>query len=141
MPFNTNIILKPHSCQDPNTILSTFKSEICRAHRLCTAPSQTQKVIDFDLSVFQDKSHSCNHLEAFRRKYVPPPLGGASSIATSSSNSSQTARSVETQIAEHKKATDKGKWSHSGITQHCHPGLPIQCEMYPIKKDVIKSNR
>jgi hypothetical protein len=35
----------------------------------------------------------------------------------------QTARSIEIQMEEHKKAAEKGKWSHSGITQHkeqCH---------------------
>jgi hypothetical protein len=71
-PSNTNVILKRHSCQDPNTITSTFKSEICRAHRICTTPAQTKKEIDFTLEVFQDNGHKCSHLEAIRSKYVPP---------------------------------------------------------------------
>jgi hypothetical protein len=35
-PSNTNTIMEPHSCQPPNTITSTFNSEICCATRLCT---------------------------------------------------------------------------------------------------------
>jgi hypothetical protein len=38
----------------------------------------------------------------------------------------QTAGLIETRMAEHRKAAEKGNWSHSGITQHkehCH--LPV----------------
>ena len=37
-PSNTNICLKPQSCQDPKTALASFKGELCRCHRLCTTP-------------------------------------------------------------------------------------------------------
>jgi hypothetical protein len=41
----------------------------------------------------------------------------------------QTSRSIETCMGEHKRAAEKQKWTHSGITQHketCH--LPVDWE-------------
>ena len=37
-PSNTNVTVKPQSCQHPNTVFGLFKSEICRAYRLCSSP-------------------------------------------------------------------------------------------------------
>jgi hypothetical protein len=72
-PSNTNVIIKPHSCQHPNTILSTFKSELCRAHRLCSSTIQTKEEIDLTLNVFQDNGHNRNCLKDIVKHYIPPP--------------------------------------------------------------------
>jgi hypothetical protein len=51
-PPITNLIIQPQSCQDPNTVLSSFKSEICREHNICTSPLPTQNEINFTSDVF-----------------------------------------------------------------------------------------
>ena len=39
---NTNISIKPQSCQDPNVAMATFKGELCRCYRLCSTPENTK---------------------------------------------------------------------------------------------------
>ena len=56
---NTNITIKPQSCQNPLTVIATFKGELCRAHKLCSTAEQTQKEIDFLLDLYED-NHKCN---------------------------------------------------------------------------------
>jgi hypothetical protein len=55
-PSNTNIIIKPQSCQNPSIAIS-FKRELCRAHRFCTSPTQAKKEVTFTLDVFDDNGH------------------------------------------------------------------------------------
>ena len=50
-PSNTNISIKPNSCQEPKTSLASFKGELCRCHRLCSSPEQIQKEINFTLDL------------------------------------------------------------------------------------------
>jgi hypothetical protein len=96
-PSNTNIIIQPTSCQDPNIITSTFKSKLCRAHRLCTSPTQTKKEIKFTLDVFEDNGHSCQKLAFIAKKYTPPPCGPKHASSSSSSSLTQPNRPQLTQ--------------------------------------------
>ena len=57
-PSNTNIGLKPQSCQDPKTIVASFKGELCRCHRLCSSPDQIKKEIEFTLDLYENNGHN-----------------------------------------------------------------------------------
>ena len=39
-PSNTNVIIKPNSCHDPNIHAATLKGEIARATRICSSPGK-----------------------------------------------------------------------------------------------------
>ena len=69
---NTNITIKPQSCQNPLTVIATFKGELCRAHKLCSTPEQTQKEIDFLLNLYEDNGHDRAKLAAIASEYSPP---------------------------------------------------------------------
>ena len=69
---NTNITIKPQSCQNPLTIIATFKGELCRAHKLCSSPDQTQKQINFLLDLFEDNGYDRAKLTAIAAEYKPP---------------------------------------------------------------------
>ena len=69
---NTNITIKPQSCQNPLTIIATFKGELCRAHKLCSSPDQTQKEITFLLDLYEDNGHDRAKLAAIAAEYKPP---------------------------------------------------------------------
>ena len=71
-PSNTNLTMKPNSCQHPNTAIATFKGEICRAYRLCTSEEQARKEIEFTINLFEDNGHSRKTLEDIARTYTPP---------------------------------------------------------------------
>ena len=71
-PSNTNIGLKPQSCQAPKTAVAAFKGELCRCHRLCSDPSQVKKEIDFVLNLFEDNGHNRAKLKQIADTYVPP---------------------------------------------------------------------
>ena len=59
-----------------------------------------------------------------KNKSRPPPdkSKGIYKFACSCSEKAiyvgETHRSIDTRAAEHKKAVEKGKWTHSGLTQH-----------------------
>ena len=72
-PSNTNIGLKPQSCQDPKVVAATFKGELCRCHRLCTSLEQTKKEIDFTLNLFEDNGHNRAQLQKIADAYTPQP--------------------------------------------------------------------
>ena len=44
-PTNTNLIIKPQSCQPPETTTATFKGELCRAYRFSSTPEILQAEI------------------------------------------------------------------------------------------------
>ena len=71
---NTNITIKPQSCQNPLTVIATFKGELCRAHKLCSSPDQTQKEISFLLDLYEDNGHDRAKLAAIARDYKPPSI-------------------------------------------------------------------
>ena len=74
-PSNTNLTIKPQSCQHPNTVTATFKSEICRAYRLCSTDEQVKKEIDFVTNMFEDNGHNRKNLDKIAKDYTPPSLG------------------------------------------------------------------
>ena len=53
-PSNTNVTIKPQSCQHPDTVTGIFKSELCRAYRLCSSPTQAQEEIKYCINLFSD---------------------------------------------------------------------------------------
>ena len=71
-PSNTNITIKPNSCQHPNTAIATFKSELCRAYRICSSESLLQKEIKFIIELFVDNGHDRSLLEKVAFSYKPP---------------------------------------------------------------------
>ena len=71
-PSNTNIGIKPHSCQDPKITISAFKGELCRIHRLCSTPEETKKQIDFVLDLYEDNGHNRAKLSEIANTYTPP---------------------------------------------------------------------
>ena len=72
-PSNTNLCIKPQSCQAPNVALASFKSELCRAHRLCTSTEQIQKEINFTLDLYEDNGHKRETFQHIAETYAPPP--------------------------------------------------------------------
>lgn len=80
-PSNTNIIIKPQSCQPPQIAISSFKGELCRAHRLCSTPALLKGEIHNVLNIFEDNGHHRQSLTAIAECYSPP--GDTSSPASS----------------------------------------------------------
>ena len=73
-PSNTNITIKPSSCQQPSTSIATFKAELCRAHRICSTPELLKNEINFIINLFEDNGHERTELEEIASTYQPPPL-------------------------------------------------------------------
>ena len=71
-PSNTNIGIKPQSCQDPKIVIASFKGELCRCFRLCTSPEQTKKEIQFTLDLYEDNGNDRKKLQAIADAYDPP---------------------------------------------------------------------
>ena len=72
-PSNTNISIKPDSCQEPKTTIASFKGELCRCHRLCSSPEQVKKEVEFTLDLYEDNGHDRNKLKQIADNYQPPP--------------------------------------------------------------------
>ena len=62
-PSNTNICIKPQSCQNPQTAMASFKGDLCRCYRLCTSMEQTKKEIEFTINLYRDNGHDRQKLE------------------------------------------------------------------------------
>ena len=60
------------SCQNPQTMIATFKGKLCRAHQLCSSPDQTQKEINFLLDLYEDNGYDRAKLTAIAAEYKPP---------------------------------------------------------------------
>ena len=71
-PSNTNIGLKPQSCQDPKTVVASFKGELCRCFRLCTSLEQTKKEIQLTLDLYEDNGHDRRKLQRIADEFEPP---------------------------------------------------------------------
>ena len=71
-PSNTNLTIKPNSCQHPSTAIATFKSELCRAYRLCSSETQVKEEIRFVTDLFVDNGHERKKLEQVAATYKPP---------------------------------------------------------------------
>ena len=82
-PSNTNITIKPASCQHPRTAISTFKAELCRAHRICSSPMLLEKEKEFVINLFADNGHEKSKLREIANTYKP------ATVVTSRENKSQ----------------------------------------------------
>ena len=71
-PSNTNVGLKPQSCQDPKTAIAAFKGELCRCHRLCSTTEQRKNAIKFAIQMFVDNGHDRLTLQNVANTYTPP---------------------------------------------------------------------
>jgi hypothetical protein len=85
-PSNTNVILKPQSCNDPRIFTASFKGELCHASRLCTSPSQTKKEDGFILDVYEDNGHNQESLQTIADTYIPPTPGSKNKNTVNSTN-------------------------------------------------------
>ena len=70
-PSNTNVTIKPHSCQHPDTYKGIFKAELCRAYRLCSSAEKTQKEIRYVTDLFEDNGFNRKELEKIADEYKP----------------------------------------------------------------------
>ena len=73
-PSDTNLVMRPKSCQNPDTVISTFKGFLCRAHRLCSTPELLKQEINCLLDKWEDNSHDRKMLQKIADTYKPPPL-------------------------------------------------------------------
>ena len=73
-PSNTNLTIKPQSCQHPSTAISNFKSELCRASRICSSNEQIEKEKQFAINLFSDNGHDREKLVKIAQTYTPPTL-------------------------------------------------------------------
>ena len=71
-PSNTNIGIKPQSCQEPKTAIACFKGELCRCYRLCTSLEQAKKEIEFTLDLFEANGHNRAQFKNILDNYTPP---------------------------------------------------------------------
>ena len=71
-PTNTNIGIKPQSCQDPKTAAASFKGELCRCYRLCSTIEQAKKEIEYTLNLYEDNGHNRAKFKAIADTYTPP---------------------------------------------------------------------
>ena len=86
-PSNTNLTIRPQSCQHPRTSTASFKGELCRAHRICSSPELLKKEIEFIIDLYCANGHDRNHLEEIAANYSPP---SPDSNPTTKSRSKQT---------------------------------------------------
>ena len=70
-PSNTNVSIKPHSCQHPDTYKGIFKAELCRAYRLCSSATKTQEEIRYVTDLFEDNGFNRKELEKIIDEYKP----------------------------------------------------------------------
>ena len=72
-PSNTNLCIKPQSCQEPKTSIASFKGELCRCHRLCSSPAQVKEEIKFTIDLYVENGHKRQQLQHIADNYTPPP--------------------------------------------------------------------
>ena len=116
-PSNTNIGLKPQSCQDPRTVTASFKGELCRCYRLCSSPAQVKKEIDFTLDLYEDNGHDRATLQKIADTYTPP---------TSNNNNNN-----------NKKQTKKQKQAAENQTRNLFNVLPFRFELLGEEEEEI----
>ena len=71
-PSNTNVCIKPQSCQEPKTSLASFKGELCRCYRICSTPERLANDIEFTLQLYVDNGHNKQKLQQIIDSYTPP---------------------------------------------------------------------
>ena len=77
-PSNTNLTIRPQSCQHPRTAIATFKAELCRAHRICSSADLLKKEIEFITDLFAENGHNRVELKGIADAYSPPSLNTTS---------------------------------------------------------------
>ena len=82
-PSDTNLVMRPNSCQNPDSVISTFKGFLCRAHRLCSTAELLKQEINCLLDIWEDNSHDRKILQKIADTYKPPPLTTDSSSSYS----------------------------------------------------------
>jgi hypothetical protein len=88
-PTNTNVLIKPQSCQHPQVTISSFKGELCRAYRLSCSPSIAQEEIGTILDLYEDNGHDRRKLAAIAEQYLPPPNSSATTARNNQHSTSQ----------------------------------------------------
>ena len=119
-PSNTNISIKPQSCQAPNVAVASFKGELCRCHRLCTSAEQIQKEIDFTLNLYEDNGHNREKLRHIADNYAPPPQ------KPTTKKTKLTDKNVTKPQPKHRLKTSSTSY-HSGISISSMPMRRIRC--------------
>ena len=99
-PSNTNIGLKPQSCQDPKIVEASFKGELCRCYRLCTSLEQTQKEIQFTLDLYEDNGHNREKVKKIADGYSPPMTTKKKGEKTNRDRRKKKAESPENEIKD-----------------------------------------
>ena len=98
-PSNTNLTIKPQSCQNPTTAIACFKGELCRIHQICSSQEQIKKEVEFTLNLFEDNGHNRSRLANIAKDYQPPPYGkrdpDAKSLKTKKKQNNNTVSSNE----------------------------------------------
>jgi hypothetical protein len=69
---DTNVVIKPTSCQPPHVILGCFKTSLCRAHRICSTAQLCEEEIENLIEIWVDNGHSRATLKNLADKYLPP---------------------------------------------------------------------
>ena len=95
-PSNTNIVIKPQSCQDPNTAVTSFKGELCRCYRLCSSEESIRNEIKFLLDLFEDNGHCRSKFEEIAQNYKPPTLNARKNKTKQKATTPSTATETET---------------------------------------------
>ena len=99
-PSNTNIGLKPQSCQDPKIVVASFKGELCRCYRLCTSLEQAKKEVNFTLDLFEDNGHDRSKLRKIADSYEPPAKKRKNDHKDKTKKRSRKPESPETQVKD-----------------------------------------
>lgn len=105
-PSNTNITIKPQSCQHPSTVIATFKGDLCRAHRICSSKEAFDKQAQFLVNLFSDNGHRRETLEEIAKNFQPPTL--------------------QTQTNKNKKQTTKTNANNSDTPDNLFDVLPFR---------------
>ena len=64
-------MIKPQSCQHPNTVNGILKAEICCAQCICSSPEQAKKEINHTINLLVDNGHKRAPLEKIAHEYKP----------------------------------------------------------------------
>ena len=105
-PSNTDITIKPQSCQRPSTSIANFKGGLCRAHRICSSNNALKNKIDFLINLFEDNGHKRKTLEDLAKNYIPP--------------------SLETKAQNNNKKTKKGAEKQMDVPDNLFDVLPFK---------------
>ena len=104
-PSNTNIGIKPQSCQDPKIVIASFKGELCRCFRLCSSLEQTKKEIQFTLDLYEDNGNDRAKLQKIADDYQPPQSQAKTREKKDNKNNNKKNKHLKWLIARQKNYT------------------------------------